>query len=254
MSEELYRAVLAAPDRNGPRRRYAEYLERGGDELGEYIRLAIDWDRRRLTTHARVARAAELHTKLRDRQAAPVAPWTRLHQRDRGLVAMVEMDGRTFLEHADDVFAVAPIQHLDLVETKSMFAEIAGSPLLARVQSLRLSENDLGDAEAGLLAASPHVRRLLYLDLGSNRIGEAGLDAIAASSTLVALRQLHFGRNLVESPVDKWSSDGVSGLVFYAGTGPLQAVLERKYGTKAWMHPSEGDVNVDRYALCDAGE
>jgi uncharacterized protein (TIGR02996 family) len=38
--DDLYRAVLENPDRNGPRRRYAEYLEKQGDELGEYIRLA----------------------------------------------------------------------------------------------------------------------------------------------------------------------------------------------------------------------
>jgi uncharacterized protein (TIGR02996 family) len=32
--DDLYQAVLANPDRDGPRRRYADYLEKQGDETG----------------------------------------------------------------------------------------------------------------------------------------------------------------------------------------------------------------------------
>ena len=95
--DELYEAVLAAPDRDGPRRRYARHLEAKGDELGEFIRLALDWDRKRLTGAADT-RALVLYNQLLDRLAAPVKPWVRSFQLDRGLVALVEMDGKAFVE------------------------------------------------------------------------------------------------------------------------------------------------------------
>ena len=251
--DKLYQAVLDQPDRDGPRRQYAAYLEQQGDELGEYVRLALDLDRNRLPPENR-ARALDLHNKLRDRQTAPLQPWIRTYQRDRGFVTMVAMDGQTFMDHGSEVFSRAPIQHLDLLNAKPVFAEIVGSPLLARVQTLTLENNDLGDHEAQLLGASPHVRRLLSLDLSRNRIGLPGLEAIAASPNLQALRIFVFDHNVVENPVSQWSSDGVSGLTHYEGAGSTQALLEKKYGTRQWMHPSEGDQNLNRFRLCDAGE
>ena len=248
--DELYEAVLAAPDRDGPRRRYAKHLEAKGDELGEFIRLALDWDRKRLTGAADT-RALVLYNQLLDRLTAPLKPWIRSAQIDRGLVALVEMDGKAFVEHGAEVFALAPIQHLNLVGSKPVFAEIVASPVLARVQTLSLSNNELTDHEVTLLAGTRHVRDLVYLSLYGNKIGEAGLDAIAGSPNLAALRVLNFDYNLVPSPVPTWSSDGVSGLVNYDGGGPLQSVLQNKYGRKAWLEP---EPNTDRLRMCDAGE
>jgi len=250
LREDLYRAVLASPDHDGPRRRYAAQLEQEGDELGEYIRLSLDGDRDRLSEPA-VTRALVLHNQLRVRMTAPIAAWIRSHQRDRGLVALVEMDGQTFIDHGTEVFALAPIQHLDLVDTKGVFAQLVQSPILERVQTLALERNALGDQEAELLAASPYARHLVYLSLFGNKIGQPGLEAITASKNLAGLKVLHFDYNLVESPVTKLVSDGVSGLADYVGGGPLKALLIKKYGHKAWMDPPD---NVDRSRMCDAGE
>jgi hypothetical protein len=161
------------------------------------------------------------------------------------------MDGKTFVESGTEVFQRAPVQHLDLVETKAVFAEVVGSPVLARVQTLNLAQNDLGDEEAALLAASPHVRQLLLLGLFANRIGQAGLEAITASRNLAALRILEFDYNLVESPVSKYQNDPTTSTSFYVGAGPIQGVLKQKYGEKPWMEPPE---NLDRFRMCDAGE
>lgn len=250
IEEQLHRAVLEAPERDGPRRRYAEALERRGDELGEFIRLALDWDRNRLDGEA-ATRALVLHNQLRARLTAPLQPWIRSHQVDRGLVALVELDGRTFLDHGAEIFACAPIQHLNLVETRPVFEAIVDSPWLARVQTLDLTRNGLGDREAALLARSPAVRRLCYLSLHGNDIGEAGLRSIAASESLAALRVLHFGYNAVDSPVVTQTTDGVSGLSFDVGGGPLYAAIVDAYGTKAWLHPPP---NLHRLRMCDAGE
>ncbi len=246
--DELYRAVLAKPAHDRPRRDYAKYLETTGDELGEYIRLSLDADRNRPTNKDR---QLELHNKLQQRLTAPIAPWIRSHQPDRGLVALVQMDGQTFIDRGADVFAKAPIQHLDLVETKAVFARVMASPLLLKVQTLTLTSNGLGDAEAKLLADSPHVKHLLYLSLYGNEIGQPGLEAIAASTNVPELRIFHFEYNEVESPVATIVSDGVSGLENTQPGGPLAAVIKQKYGNKVWL---EMPPNIDRFRLCDAGE
>ncbi len=250
MHDDLYQAVLEAPDRDGPRRRYAEYLEQQGDELGEYILLALDEARRNLSLK-RYQRFRELNTKLDDRLGAPIRPWVRTFLLDRGLVGKVKMDGKAFVDHGRDVFARAPIQHLDLVDAKRVFPTIMQSRVLEQVRTLAIEEGDLGDVEAGLLASSPFVRRLVYLNLAANKISQVGLEAITMSPNLAALQVLHVEFNPVEDPVSKWSSDGVSGLTYYEGAGPMQVLLKQKYGEKAWMEPPQ---NVDRLRMCDAGE
>lgn len=247
-ADDLYRAVLAKPAHDGPRRAYAKHLESTGDELGEYIRLSLLTDRNR---PADKSRQLELHNKLRPRLTAPISSWIQSHQPDRGLVALVKMDGQTFIDHGAEVFAQAPIQHLDLVDTKAVFARVVASPLLVKVQTLTLTNNGLGDAEAKLLADSPHVRHLVYLSLYGNEIGQAGLEAIAASKNLLALKVFHFEYNQVESPVATMVNDGVSGLENYQPGGPLAAVIKQKYGDKVWL---EMPPNADRFRMCDAGE
>ena len=247
-ADDLYRAVLAKPAHDGPRRAYAKNLETTGDELGEYIRLSFDTDRNR---PANKDRQLELHNKLQSRLTAPIASWIRSHQPDRGLVALVKMDGQTFIDHGADVFAQAPIQHLDLVDTKAVFAQVMNNPILAKVQTLTLTSDGLGDVEAKLLADSPHLKYLVYLSLYGNEIGQPGLEAIAASTNLPALKVFHFEYNAVDSPVGTTVSDGVSGLEHYQPGGPLAAVIKQKYGNKAWL---EMPPNIDRFRMCDAGE
>jgi uncharacterized protein (TIGR02996 family) len=246
--DELYRAVLAKPAHDGPRRAYAKHLESTGDELGEYIRLSLATDRNR---PANTDRQLELHNKLQARLTAPIASWIQSHQPDRGLVALVKMDGQTFIDHGADVFAKAPIQHLSLVDTKAVFAQVMKNPILAKVQTLSLENNGLGDAEAKLLADCPHLKHLLFLNLYGNEIGQPGLEAIAASKNLSAMRVFHFEYNAVESPVGTTVTDGVSGLEFFQPGGPLAAVIRQKYGDKVWL---DLPPNLDRFRMCDAGE
>jgi hypothetical protein len=180
--------LFREPGAKRARRRYADYLEKQGYELDQYIRLAIDWDRKRLKTHDEVTRALELHNKLRSRVTAPLEQWIRSHQTDRGLVASVHMDAQTFIEQGSEVFAVASIQHLNIVDSRAC---------LLRLLNLQFSV-------AELLAASPYVRRLVCLDLTWNKIGLRGLEAIASSPNLSKVRRLEFNHNLVPSPVDTW--------------------------------------------------
>ena len=245
--DELYQAVLDQPDRDGPRLRYAEYLEKQGDELGEFIRLAVDRVRNRLGDN--YDRSLELHNKFSKTLAAQLAPWIKSHQLDRGLVAFADMEAKNFVDHGYELFKRAPIQHAYLLNAKLVFSQIMNSETLLRVQALTIEDNHLTDHETSLLAANPNIRNLIYLNLSGNKIGEAGFEALTASKYLPKLKVLHLDGNLVESPVARYSSDGYS--TFYEGFGPFRYVLVEKYGEKAWMEPPQ---NYDIFRLCDAGE
>ena len=52
----------------------------------------------------------------------------------------------------------------------------------ARLRTLLLKKNLLGDGGAKSLAQSPHLARLTTLDLNDNRIGKAGAEALAAAA------------------------------------------------------------------------
>jgi len=248
--DELYRAILADPDRNEPRRRYAEYLDQQGDELGEYIRLSLAKAHGTLDP-SRHARFLALDATMNPRLGGALQGWVRSWELDRGLVAKVTMDGAFFLAHGPAVFTRAPVQHVDLVNAKSMLGAIVQNPLLSHVRTLRLSNNGLDDHDAELLAGSPYARRLVYLDLDTNRIGRAGIEAIAGSPNLAGLRALFLADNAVESPVSTWVDDGRSGLVEHVGAGLLQAELVATFGRKAWM---DVGPHLDRFRMCDVAD
>ena len=51
---------------------------------------------------------------------------------------------------------------------------VARSPQVAKLHTLDLRDNRIGDAGAAVLATSPHLANLAELDLGRNRIGDIG--------------------------------------------------------------------------------
>jgi Leucine Rich repeat len=90
---------------------------------------------------------------------------------------------------------------------------LAGSPDVAKLTSLDVSDNDLGIDGARALAGSPRWGELRELDLGGNDIGDEGANAIAhapgvsGAGDLERERQFHrqrrhqcFGQRRVASP------------------------------------------------------
>jgi hypothetical protein len=84
---------------------------------------------------------------------------------------------------------------------------LAESPLLAGVQTLRLSWNNISAEALRSLLASPHLtRRLRRLDLGGASLGAGGLRALAECSNLAGLTHL----NLAHTGLD---AEGMSALL-----------------------------------------
>jgi len=236
--EALHAAVIAAPTEDGPRLAYADAIAATDPDRAEYIRLEIalaGWRRTGPNSPERAkasVRAQLLLEKHRRAWEQGVRPLVDACGFLRGFVELVELDAARFLQTAPELYRRAPILHLDLTGVKPVAAKLFASPYLARIESLGLVRNDLGDAEVARLAASPYLGRLAWLDLGVNAIGAAGLDALAASDRLPRLGYVSLLANDVDDPTPK-HCDG------YERTSPAAQALIDKYGPRAWLDARE---------------
>jgi uncharacterized protein (TIGR02996 family) len=105
--------------------------------------------------------------------------------RDAGLCALARSDRLGRLENLD-----LPRNHI-----RNAVAALAQSPHLPALTRLDLDFNDVPNQALEALAASPLLARLEDLRLSGNReVGEAGLAALAASPGAAALRRLDLGK------------------------------------------------------------
>jgi hypothetical protein len=108
------------------------------------------------------------------------------------------MNARTFLDRAETLFALAPIQHLQLHGVAAWVEELADNPYLTRLVSLNLSHNYLGNRRVQTLVESPRMARLTELYLASNRIRGVGAFALSRTPYLGQLSFLDLHDNPLE--------------------------------------------------------
>lgn len=219
------RAVLERPLDDAPRLAYAAAL--GDDPRAELIRIQLQG-----RGYGCTPRERELLIAHCERWLAPVAPLVSVAGLARGFVQYASMTADQWVRNASALLALAPILDLHLTDVAGR-PEVFAVPELARLRSLDLAHNRLGDAEALALAASPQVRGLRWLDLSSNRIDRAGLDAIAASPNLPVLQWLGFSHNTAPDPVPFPYLDG--GQVQGIEVPAIHAELVGKVGLKPWL-------------------
>lgn len=249
---ELLKAVLAKPDDDKPRLAYAMPLGRAGDPRAEFIRAQVEYARIKKTAPAnelynlggRIIELRESHARA---WSAPISPFVQEVWFHRGFVELVGLPARDFLDHADRLFSLAPIRHLDITDVRDDLVELFASEHLAHIRSLGLSGCALGDADIEVLANSNHLGELWWLSLAKNRIGLDGADALAKSTCLPKLRYVEFGANPVD-PVEQFSHD--SGFIVETWLPDEGEILERRHGHIPWLHlgverPSQ--VRRDRF-------
>jgi uncharacterized protein (TIGR02996 family) len=201
LDDAFRRDIIANPDDDTPRLIYADYLEERGDPLGEFIRVQIELAR--LPDEDRLlARRAELEAReqqlLREHREEWLEPWRDVvvyREFRRGFVVAISVRLQTFLEHADFLFQVAPIQTVEFVVNPEPLSRLAACPHLARLSGIRFWGGPIGDSGVEDLAGSPFLTRLSLLDLQSNCIGDAGVKVLATSRNLPQLTILKLGSN-----------------------------------------------------------
>jgi uncharacterized protein (TIGR02996 family) len=212
--------ICAEADDDAPRLIFADWLDEQGDPRGEFIRLQV--------ALARLHGEDPVRIELLDREAALLGRYyTHWSQEFRGIVGGPEyyrgfvetvfMEARTFLRRADDLFRLAPVRHIQFLDvgnslgrlmqsshlaklsSLTIYAQHVGerltralvdSPHLGELRTLNIGRNNVGDRAAERLACSPRFRQLTTLDLSDNTISDSGARAIAASSNLGNLESL----------------------------------------------------------------
>jgi uncharacterized protein (TIGR02996 family) len=239
----LHAAVLGNPDADAPRLAYADAVAKTDFARAELIRMQLEIvSMRRSGANPAVldSRVRTLLEKHKDAWAKDVAsiPGVRWVGFERGFPEHVHMSARDFLDHGAELFALAPIRHLDLLEPKLVAAELFQSPLLARIHTLRMWRAELGDGEMSTLGASPCLANLRWLDLSGNRIGQVGLEALAASTQLPALQVLVFGDNLVPDPTPQIGESDWNSAPSWRYVTETAKVLEAGFGKRPWLSSS----------------
>jgi uncharacterized protein (TIGR02996 family) len=224
----FWQAIQEAPDDDAPRLIYADWLEESGGEASaaraEYIRVQCELarlpedDDRRAELQLRETTLWKKHGKT---WGAPLRPFSHKFAFRRGFPDQVLVQGQTFLDHAEQVLAAAPVFSIRLRNAKAQIEGLANCPALRRLIALsfywnhiglnrartffqspnldRLSELDLDDnsIKPGGLSAlvAGHLPRLTTLNLRRNDLGDTGVEALAASPLLAQLRDLNLSRN-----------------------------------------------------------
>src|SRR5262245_44628998 len=142
--QALLSAVCAEPEDDGLRLVYADWLEeQGRSDRAEFIRVQVELSRtppgeeRRPALEARELQLLAAHRKEWSR---PLRPWVKACEFRRGFVEGVKLAAHTFLERAEELFRLAPVRHVHLIDISiiALADELAACPHLARIRSLAL--------------------------------------------------------------------------------------------------------------------
>lgn len=257
-NQDLLDAVLAAPDADEPRLAYAAWCERQTDEATQarsvFIRahIALANAEKGITeanTFALRSQAETLVDRYGSLWAAPLANLVAGFEYDRGFVELITISAARFLEHAADLFRLAPIRHLTLTDVAEVAEALFASPHLKTIRSLKMKRCDLTDAHASMLAASPVLDQLRWLSIAENAISFEGADALAASTTLPHLAYVHFYGNPV-NPSEQFAYDGE--IIMDAWLPEDGERLEARHGYLPWLHQdatTAREVFPDRFRL-----
>ncbi len=202
----------------------------------ELIRLQLDTaglDPTNPAVHGNRRRINTLLDTYRSTWAQPLAAWVDDVQFLRGFVGLVKLSAQSFVGHADDILARAPVQHLDLAQVRDVDEALADSPALGNIRSLRMDRGGLHDVHVQLLAASAHAANLRWLSLAHNHLTLATAESLAASPHLGKLEFADFLGNPFD-PAEQLGLD--SGVVVASWMPPEAQDLEARYGALRWLH------------------
>jgi uncharacterized protein (TIGR02996 family) len=256
--------IAANPEDDTPRLVYADWLEEHGTSeadraRGEFIRgqvglakLSLD-DPRRPELEARELR---LLGSYRKGWVRPLRGWTRDHVFRRGLVEQVTLPAETFLARAKELARLAPVVAIHLTHAADHAAELAASPHLKPIRSLRLSDprfiyqqaergwrrrrpqNSLGLDTLRVLLGSRHLTSLRELDVRDCNLAQAGARLLAESPRLAQVESLDLRNN------DHFPED----VAVLAGSPHLGKLRALRLGSVSWFNP-QGEFVEDGIGL-----
>jgi len=231
--------IIAYPDDDTLRLAHAVELRGQGDPQGDFIVLQVERINREIAEKRPLGRPSGQEVLLRRENAhvwgADVAPLVRSYGFHRGLVGLINLSPADFIEHADQLFEMAPIQHADINDGNdpSLMAEVLKSPHLAKLRSVSFAKNGIDDEMCERLARCEYLRNARWVQLTDNHIGLDGVMALASTSVFddaVILDLLNNPCNPIEQPGLDWD-----GSIQSVELPPEGRQVVAKYGSKRWL-------------------
>jgi len=256
--DELLQAVLDQPDDDAPRLAYADWCQQQSDEptkaRAEFIRTQIRLFRQiNSLSHGEwfdlSQREQDLRKTYHDVWASTLGLMVYDYTFNRGFVEYISLSARGFLDHAQQLFSLAPILHLKLTELYGVLDELFTSPHLLRIRSLNLERCALVDQDIPKIADSPVLESLRWLSLAENGLTLNGAEALARSHLSKRLVYVSFYGNPVD-PGGRYAADNE--FILDSWLPEEGKLLESRYGFLPWLHRDAEtifDVIPNRFAL-----
>jgi uncharacterized protein (TIGR02996 family) len=203
-SQRFLPTILARPDDDSPRLRYARWLAGCGNPLGEFIHLQC------LLANQPAGEPHMLHERRTQELLADFrGPWTQTLDGcvawcsfRRGFIEEVALSDKQLIRHAAELFQCAPVLDIHLETDGKRLDRLPEVPGVNHTIFLDLSSQSLGDPGVERLADAPILSQVHGLNLGSTYMGDHGLEALADSPRLGNLRELYLNDNPI-------SDDGI---------------------------------------------
>jgi uncharacterized protein (TIGR02996 family) len=194
-AEGFLKDIIAHPGENTPRRIFADWLEENGDpDRAEFIRLQCELaqltedDDRRWDLEEREGQLLRRHGKG---WAGPIRHLVKRWQFRRGFVEAITIRAADFLEHADDLFRLAPVCRVRLLDAPGQLADLARSPHLGRLEGIDLRHNQIPLTRFKTLIRSRRLGELKSLGLrGTNLCNRQGWTLLGSLEQLSSLTSL----------------------------------------------------------------
>jgi hypothetical protein len=259
---EYFGAVIEAPEDDELRLGYARAL--GNDPWGRFVELQVSRIRDHRSNHrsgSSVAKGDEwrLHHELSRQMARQVLMYTPRFARDpvefhRGFIVRMHVDPRTFLEHGEYLFRIAPLRGIDFYggqgseAGRAHLTEVLASPLLQRLDYVGFDSWSLSPAEVSEVLHSPNLTRCLSLNLGESDAGRAVEDAIRTSRVIKQILRFwgdysgarSYSSSKGEPKFGEYVGDDVRE---YRPTGVRGKERENALGYLPWIHPEHVQAN-----------
>ena len=147
-TQALSEAILRDPEADQPRLDLASILSASGDPRGRFIELQVRY------RHARSwAERGAINTQLeplltyaRPEHCGAITTFDSTPRVVRGFPEGITVAASVFLRQADEMYALAPIRHVHLVDVAPFVGDLAAAPQLDRIVSLSFRDERIDDA------------------------------------------------------------------------------------------------------------
>jgi uncharacterized protein (TIGR02996 family) len=198
---EFWQDILARPQDDLPRLRYADWLSGRDQPLADFIRLQCHLAQE----PACARRAMEMEAQQQELLADYSALWagalvdhSSWWSYRRGFVDEISVTTHALATGAGDLFHEAPLEDLHLEPDGTELAQLPSVPELTRTVFLDLSAHPIGDDGVAQLAQAPFLAHVHGLNLTSCGLQGTGLNALGYSPHAHKLRELYLCDNSID--------------------------------------------------------